>query len=65
MVAADNAICVHQKLLRPAWRDFRCHVRREALDLARLVSKRGQASVSYKKECRDLRSAGGGPRAGG
>ena len=38
-VAADNTISV-TKLARTAWRDFRCHVRREAVDLARLVPAR-------------------------
>src|SRR5258708_38969193 len=32
--AADNTIAVQQKLSRKAWSDFRCHVRREVLDLA-------------------------------
>jgi hypothetical protein len=33
-IATDNASCGHLHFARTAWRHFRCHVRREALDLA-------------------------------
>jgi hypothetical protein len=61
-IAANNTVRGNQKLPQRAWRDFRCHLGREALDLARLVpAMQERASVSF---CAESRSSFAAPAAG-